>query len=119
MIDPQPPRAWTSVCGVFDDEWWGCGWEPAHPDSACLDSRPSSDRCKAFALQLVLGRANTFIQYCPGGICWSSRSSRTLSSLRLDRSCVLALLGSQPPRTSRELRINHLGSNQGGHREDR
>src|SRR5919198_625673 len=65
MIDPQPPRAWTSDCLVIGDTWSGCGWEPAHPDLACLDSRPSSDRCKAFALQLVLGRANTFIRYSP------------------------------------------------------
>src|ERR687888_1662723 len=65
MIDPQPPRAWTSDCLVIGDTWSGCGWEPAHPDLACLDSRPSSDRCKAFALQLVLSRPTTFVQYWP------------------------------------------------------
>jgi hypothetical protein len=37
------------------DGWSGCGCEPSHPREICLDSRSSRDRCKVFALQLVLG----------------------------------------------------------------
>src|ERR671936_2556037 len=87
MVDRQLPRAWTSVSGVS-----------ARRGVAAAGSQSIQTWPWIAGLRLTAAR----------------RSPCSLSSVGQIRSssirppCVLALLGSQPPSTSRELSINHL-----------